>query len=158
MPLMALSVLARGFRTVYEKGAVAFELHLATAAGEFRRRVRISRGNFQQIALLLPVLGRKDLRALFVFVSHKALRAFQPFYLLGLLCSSVFQPGPLFRAFFLLQATFYLLGLLALALPRPGRLMALPLYFLSGNAAIILAFVRQFRTGKVPARLNWEKS
>ena len=156
--VIPMLILARGFRTVYEDRAVAFELHLATAAGEFRRRVRISRGNFQQIGLLLPVLGKKDLRALFVFLSHKALRAFQPFYLMGLLLSSALLPGPLFRAFFLLQAAFYLAGLLAWRLPRPGRLLALPLYFLSGNAAIVLAFVRQVRQGRSAARLQWEKS
>ncbi len=156
--VIPMLILARGFRTVYEERAVAFEIHLATAAGEFRRRVRISRGNFQQIALLLPALGTKDLRALFVFVSHKAIRAFQPFYLLGLLVSSAFLPGALFRAFFLLQAAFYLLGLLALTLPRPGRLLALPLYFLSGNAAILLAFFRQLRSGRAASRLQWEKS
>jgi cellulose synthase/poly-beta-1,6-N-acetylglucosamine synthase-like glycosyltransferase len=151
-------ILARGFRTVYEERAVAIERHLATAAGEFRRRVRISRGNFQQIALLLPVLGSKDPRALFVFLSHKVVRAFQPFYLLGLLVSSAALPGPFYRVFFLLQAGFYLLGLLAMALSRPGRLLALPLYFLSGNAAILLAFIREIRSLRGPSRLQWEKS
>jgi cellulose synthase/poly-beta-1,6-N-acetylglucosamine synthase-like glycosyltransferase len=156
--VIPMLILARGFRTVYEDRAVAVELHLATAAGEFRRRVRISRGNFQQIVLLLPALGTKDLRALFVFVSHKVLRAFQPFYLLGLLLSSAALPGALFQAFFLLQAAFYLLGLLALMRQSPGRFLALPLYFLSGNAAILVGFFRQLRAGKVPGRLQWEKS
>ena len=40
----------------------------------------------------------------------------------------------------------------------PGRLLALPLYFLSGNAAILLAFVRQIRSVRGASRLQWEKS
>jgi len=156
--VIPMLILARGFRTVYEEKAVAFEVHLATVKSEFRRRVRISQGNFQQILLLLPALGFRDLRALFVFVSHKVLRAFQPLALFGILLGSALLPGPLFRTLFLLQLFFYATGLLALFLPRPGRLLSLPLYFLTGNAAILLGLLRQLRQGSRPARLQWEKS
>jgi cellulose synthase/poly-beta-1,6-N-acetylglucosamine synthase-like glycosyltransferase len=157
--VIPMLILAQGFLTVYEEKAVAFEIHLATVKSEFRRRVRISHGNFQQIALLLPLLLRaKDLRALFVFLSHKGIRAFQPFTLLGILVTSALLPGWTYRLFFLLQVLFYLLGLLSLVRPFSGRLLALPLYFLTGNAAIVLGFVRQLRQGSRPARLRWEKS
>ena len=156
--VIPMLILAKGFRTVYEEKAVAFELHLATVKSEFRRRVRISQGNFQQIFLLLPVLGMKDLRALFIFLSHKVIRAFQPLSLLGLLLSSAVLPGHFYQTFFALQVLFYLLGLLALGLSRPGRLLAIPLYFLTGNAAIVLGFYRQIRQQSQPTRLEWEKS
>lgn len=156
--VIPMLILAQGFRTVYEEKAVAFEIHLATVKSEFRRRVRISQGNFQQIFLLLPALGFKDPRALFVFFSHKIIRAFQPITLLGLFAASALLPAWPYRLFFLLQALFYLSGLLALALPPGRRLLALPLYFLTGNAAIVLGLVRQIRQGRRPSRLQWEKS
>ncbi len=156
--VIPMLILAQGFRTVYEEKAVAYEIHLATVKSEFRRRVRISQGNFQQIFLLLPALGLRDPRALFVFFSHKVVRAFQPITLLGILAASALLPAWPYRIFFLLQVLFYLLGLLALATSLGGRLLALPLYFLTGNAAIVLGLVRQIRQGRRTSRLGWEKS
>lgn len=156
--VIPMLILASGYRTVYEERAVAFEVHLATVKSEFKRRIRISQGNFQQIALLLPALGLRDLRALFVFVSHKVIRAFQPLALLGVFLGAAFLHGFFYRGIFLLQVFFYAAGLLGVLLPKPGRLLALPLYFVAGNAAIVMGFFRQLRSGRRPAKLHWEKS
>lgn len=156
--VIPMLILASGYRTVYEERAVAFEVHLATVRSEFKRRIRISQGNFQQIALLLPALGLRDLRALFVFVSHKVIRAFQPLTLLGVLLGAAFLHGIFYRGFFLLQVFFYAAGLLGVLLPKPGRLLALPLYFVAGNAAIVMGFFRQLRSDRRPTKLHWEKS
>ena len=156
--VIPMLILASGYRTVYEERAVAFEVHLATVRSEFKRRIRISHGNFQQIALLIPALGLRDLRALFVFVSHKVIRAFQPLTLLGVLLGAAFLHGIFYRGFFLLQVFFYAAGLLGVLLPKPGRLLALPLYFVAGNAAIVMGFFRQLRSGRRPTKLHWEKS
>ena len=156
--VIPMLILAEGYRTVYEDRAVVAEAHLATTRGEFRRRIRISQGNFQQIAFLLPFLGLKDVRALFVFVSHKVVRAFQPFYLLAILVLSAAVGGSVFRGFFVLQAVFYLAGLAGFFLSRPGKWFSIPLYFLTGNAAILYGFLRQIRPGRSSFRPQWEKS
>ena len=156
--VIPMLILSRGYRTVYEDRAVVAEAHLATSRGEFRRRIRISHGNFQQIGLLLPALGLKNFRALFVFLSHKVIRAFQPFYLLLIFVLSAILGGPVFGGFFALQAIFYLAGTGGFLVSRPGRLFSVPLYFLMGNAAILYGFFRQIRPGKSSFRPQWEKS
>lgn len=156
--VIPMLILAHGYRTVYEDRAVVAEAHLATARGEFRRRTRISQGNFQQIRLLLPALGLHDFRALFVFVSHKVVRSFQPFYLLAVLFLPLLMGGPFFKGIFILEAAFYLVGASGLFFDRPNRLLSLPLYFLAGNAAILNGFVRQIVSGRGSFRPQWEKS
>jgi biofilm PGA synthesis N-glycosyltransferase PgaC len=156
--VIPMLILAGGHRTVYEDRAVVAEAHLATARGEFRRRTRISQGNFQQIRILLPALGFRDFRALFVFFSHKVVRAFQPFYLVLVLILPVLMGGAFFRAVFGAEALFYLLGASGLLFSRPGRLLSLPLYFLTGNAAILYGFLRQILPGRGSYRPQWEKS
>ncbi|MHB8422754.1 MAG: glycosyltransferase family 2 protein [Leptospirales bacterium] len=156
--VIPMLILARGFRTVYEDQAVVVEAHLSTVQGEFRRRIRISHGNFQQIMLLLAVFGFRDPKALFVFISHKVIRAFQPFYLLCILIIPLIQGGKVFQGFFVFQAFFYLLGIIGMFVSRPGRFLAIPLYFLVGNIAIIAGGFRQIRQRRDKIRLQWEKS
>ncbi|MHB1926792.1 MAG: glycosyltransferase family 2 protein [Leptospirillum sp.] len=156
--VIPMLILSAGHRTVYEDRAVVAEAHIASARGEFRRRIRISQGNFQQIRILLPALGLHDFRALFVFFSHKVVRAFQPFYLLLLLILPVWMGGTFFRAVLGCEAVFYLLGASGFLFSRPGRLLSLPLYFLTGNAAILYGFLREILPGRGALRPQWEKS
>ena len=156
--VIPMLILAKGYRTVYESRAVAAEWHQTTVKGEFRRRIRISHGNFQQIGILRSLLGSGNPKASFVFWSHKVIRAFQPFYLAVIFLVPLFLGGKGFMAFFDLQALFYLLGTGALFLPRPRKILAIPLYFVMGNLAILAGFVRQLRQGKTVPRLLWEKS
>ena len=156
--VIPMLILAKGYRTVYESQAVAAEWHQTTVKGEFRRRIRISHGNFQQIGILRSLLGFGNPKASFVFWSHKVIRAFQPFYLAVIFLVPLFLGGKGFMAFFDLQALFYLLGTVALFLPRPRKILAIPLYFVMGNLAILAGFVRQLRQGKTVPRLLWEKS
>ncbi len=156
--VLPMLILARGFRTVYEDQAVVFEVHKATVRGEFRRRVRISHGNFQQIFLLLPLLGLRDLKATFVFLSHKVIRAFQPFTLLVILLAPLFLKGAFFREFFAVQILFYATGAGAALWGRPWKVLAIPFYFVLGNAAIVAGFYRHLRLRQHQVVLHWEKS
>ncbi len=156
--VIPMLILSRGYRTVYEDQAVVAEAHLSTVQGEFRRRVRISHGNFQQILILLAAFGLRDPKSLFIFFSHKVIRAFQPFYLLCIFILPVFLGGKLFQGFFLFQSLFYLLGVAGILMPRPGKLLAIPLYFLSGNVAIVAGGIRQIRQRRHKVGLQWEKS
>ncbi|MHB1286447.1 MAG: glycosyltransferase family 2 protein [Leptospirales bacterium] len=156
--VIPMLILANGYRTVYEDRAVAAEWHQTNIKGEFHRRSRISQGNFQQIWILFSLFGLRDFKASFVFWSHKIIRAFQPLYLLGILVLPLFLGGPVFRVFFELQALFYFLGAVSLSMARPRKILAIPLYFVLGNIAILAGFVRQIRYGRRQGLLNWEKS
>jgi cellulose synthase/poly-beta-1,6-N-acetylglucosamine synthase-like glycosyltransferase len=155
--VIPMKIVEKGFRTVYEDEALVFEIHQATVSGEFKRRIRISHGNFQQIFLLRSLLGLRFPRVALVFWSHKVLRIFQPFFLMVILFMPLLIGGPLFRLFFLLQVAFYALGGAAAYFRLSSRLLAVPLYFTLGNAAILGGFVRYLKRRTAPV-LQWEKS
>ncbi|MHB8368087.1 MAG: glycosyltransferase family 2 protein [Leptospirales bacterium] len=154
--VIPMKILEGGYRTVYEEKAIVFERHRSTVSGEFKRRVRISHGNFQQIVMLPALLGFQNPRVSFVFWSHKVLRNFQPLFLGMILFLPLMIGGALFQLFFLLQVAFYVLGGVALFFRLTTKLLALPLYFALGNVAILAGFLRflKARTGPV---LQWEK-
>jgi cellulose synthase/poly-beta-1,6-N-acetylglucosamine synthase-like glycosyltransferase len=155
--VIPMLIVEKGFRTVYEDQSLVYEYHQATIDGEFKRRTRISHGNFQQIFFLSGLLGFSKPKVSFVFWSHKVLRAFQPAPLLVILLTPLGMEGIAPKAFFLLQILFYLLGGLAISTRSRTKLLAIPLYFTLGNAAIIAGFSR-FLKNRPHTALHWEKS
>ena len=155
--VIPMLIVEKGFRTVYEDQSLVYEYHQATIDGEFKRRTRISHGNFQQIVFLKGLLGASRPKVSFVFWSHKVLRAFQPATLLVILLAPLGIGGIAPKAFFLLQILFYLLGGLAIATRSRTKILAIPLYFTLGNAAIVAGFFR-FLKNRPHTVLHWEKS
>ncbi len=155
--VIPMLIVKSGFRTVYEEKALVYEYHQSSIDGEFKRRTRISHGNFQQIAFLKSMLGLSHPRVSFVFWSHKVLRAFQPLPLAVILIAPLAIKGVLPKIFVLLQILFYLLGAAAISTKSRSRLLAIPLYFTLGNAAILSGFVR-FLKNRKSNLVQWEKS
>jgi len=155
--VIPMLIVKSGFRTVYEEKALVYEYHQASIDGEFKRRTRISHGNFQQIAFLKSMLGISRPRVSFVFWSHKVLRAFQPLSLAVILIAPISMEGLLPKLFFLMQVLFYLLGVAAISTKSRSRLLAIPLYFTLGNAAILAGFFR-FLKNRKSNLVQWEKS
>lgn len=155
--VIPMLIVEKGFRTVYEDQSLVYEYHQATIDGEFKRRTRISHGNFQQIFFLAGLLGFSQPKVSFVFWSHKVLRAFQPATLAIILLAPLGIPGIAPKVFSLLQILFYLLGGLAISTRSRTKLLTIPLYFTLGNAAIISGFYRFVKT-RSHTILHWEKS
>ncbi|BAM07924.1 glycosyltransferase family 2 protein [Leptospirillum ferrooxidans] len=155
--VIPMLIVKSGFRTVYEEKALVYEYHQTSIDGEFKRRTRISHGNFQQIAFLKSMLGLSHPRVSFVFWSHKVLRAFQPLPLIVILIVPIAMEGLLPKLFVLMQGLFYLLGAAAISRKSRSRLLAIPLYFTLGNAAILAGFFR-FLKNRKSNLLQWEKS
>ncbi len=155
--VIPMLIVEKGFRTVYEDQSLVYEYHQATIDGEFKRRTRISHGNFQQIFFLKNLLGFSQPKVAFVFWSHKVLRAFQPAPLLIILLAPLGIPGIAPKIFVLLQILFYLLGGVAISNKSRSKILAIPLYFTLGNAAIVAGFFR-FLKNRTHTVLHWEKS
>lgn len=155
--VIPMLIVKKGFRTVYEDKSLVYEYHQATIDGEFKRRTRISHGNFQQIFFLKELLGFSQPKVSFVFWSHKVLRAFQPATLLIILLTPMGMAGIVPKLFVLLQILFYLLGGLAISNQSQSKILAIPLYFTLGNAAIVAGFFR-FLKNRTHTVLHWEKS
>ena len=105
IPLLAK--LSSGCKIIYDSEAEAREETPPNMSCEFRRRVRIGGGGFQSIGMLWRLLNPRFGWLSFSFLSHKILRWFCPFFLLGLLLTNLALCGSSFyRMALTAQATF----------------------------------------------------
>lgn len=150
--VIPLRIVARGYRAVYEPGAVAVEE--AHEMEGFRRRVRITSGNIQQLSELPRLLMPLRAMPLFFFVSHKAMRLLVPPAMVVCFIANLFLlQSPLYRLLFAGQVAFYTLAVSGAAFALRPRLLRLPYYFSMVNAALIVAlFERVVRRGPVAWR------
>lgn len=137
--VIPLSVLAKGYRAVYEPGAIAYEeAHEMTGFG---RRIRIMAGNFQQLREIKGLLRPVRPMELFMFLSHKLSRLLVPVAMPAALVANVFLlSSPLYWAVFCAQLVFYSLaacGAMWRLRPRP---LMLPFYFCMINLATFFGF------------------
>jgi len=73
--VLPMRIVAGGYRAVYDPAIVATELEPSSTTQEFRRRVRIGAGNFQQFIRLLSLASPRRPWLAFIFGSGKGLRA-----------------------------------------------------------------------------------
>lgn len=150
-----------GHDGIVEPGAVCFEDVSEDIAVEFRRKCRIATGNFQNLlrfrALLFPGFG--EIATVFAFWSHKGLRWFGPFLLIGALLSSgllAILGQPFYALAFAGQIAGIALASLESRLARRGvHLKGLRFlrYFYLMNVALLVGFFR-FLGG--PSTSVWE--
>lgn len=101
---ISLMTMLKGGKSITKPQAVCYENIPDELGEEFRRKQRISAGNFQNLSIFRSYIGQMNMPLLFVLISHKVLRWFGPFFLCGLVLSSIY---------FVLFANdlFYILGL-----------------------------------------------
>ena len=147
IPLLARRM--TGCSLVYDASATAVEGTAPTIADEFRRRVRISAGAFQSLALVAPLLHPRHGWLAFSLLSHKVLRWFCPFFLLmSVIASLSLLDEQLYRDVALLQAGVALVSLIGIRLPGRGfavRLARLTSMFTCMNLALFIGFLRWLR-------------
>jgi biofilm PGA synthesis N-glycosyltransferase PgaC len=137
--VIPVSVLAKGYRAVYEPAAIVYEeAHEMTGFG---RRVRIMAGNIQQLRYIRGLLHPLRPLALFFFLSHKLTRLLVPFAMLAALIASLFLlDSPLYLAIFCGQLFFYLLAAAGSLWWLRPRVLMLPFYFCMINLATFFGF------------------
>lgn len=146
--VLGMKIMVRKYRCLFAQNACASE-SVSSWAGELRRRIRISAGNFQSLLLVPAILSPRCGRMCFAFISHKLLRWLVPFFLVAMLLSNLLLAGQAFYGSTLfLQGMFYLCGIIATILPNLGgvmKLLVIPKYFLAMNFAILIGFGRFLR-------------
>ena len=149
IPLLAKQ--RTGCRILYESAAIAREETPADVSAEFHRRSRIGAGGFQSIGMLWRMLDPRQGWVAFAFLSHKLLRWFCPFFLIGLLVANLLlmlSGEPLYVGFMIAQVAFYALAGLAALIPSRHRALKplrLATMFTSMNAALLVGFFRWIR-------------
>jgi cellulose synthase/poly-beta-1,6-N-acetylglucosamine synthase-like glycosyltransferase len=154
----SLAVLRAGYDTINELDAVCYEDVSDHLREEFRRKTRISTGNFQNLRAFRALLWPPWRGVSFMLWSHKVLRWYTPLLLLGALCATAglvaSGAGWLYKLSLLGQLGLPLLLLLDWWLRRSWgvhlRLLRFITHFYSMNAALLLGYWRYLR-GEAPA-------
>jgi len=144
-----MEIARRGARVILDPRALAWDSLPSNAKREFRRKVRTLFGNYQLLCIAPWLLTAKNpLR--FEFVSHKLCRLAVPFAFIGMVLSSVFLSGFIYRLPLAAAIVVGILGALALVKVPVGfasRLTDLALAFVLLNTAAIVALF-YFSLGK----------
>ncbi len=145
-----MQVLREGKKAVNCKEAVVYEDVSNNLTEEYRRKVRISTGNFQNLFTFWRMLWPPTGGLAFSFLSHKVLRWFGPIFLITIFFSNLFllSENQLFVFLFIVQLTFYSLPIIDLILRKSDiHLLALRFatHFISMNAALLVGLIKYLK-------------
>lgn len=146
---VGLTVLRKDYASVNIPEAKVYEDTQAGIKAQFRRRIRIAAGSFQNLFRFGPFPSGK-VSVYFAFISHKVLRWFTPMWLIPIFMTTVILSGRSDLYFWLsaIQLIFIILSVLDLVLDRYGRKIRYQRYitqFLLMNAALTAGFVKAVR-------------
>ncbi len=144
---ITMNVLERKGKVLFEKEAVCLEDVPTEATEEFKRKIRISIGNFQNLNRYKHLLFPFWKGVGFAFMSHKVLRWFTPFFLIAafLLCMALSLYQPVFAWLGLIQLALLLSPLIEKMVHKTGlRLKPLryAAHFYLMNLALLTGFYR----------------
>jgi cellulose synthase/poly-beta-1,6-N-acetylglucosamine synthase-like glycosyltransferase len=155
--LLPVRVIRRGYRVVFEAGALAFDRAAVASGDELTRKVRTIAGTFQLFWREHWLLSPRANRVWFQTVSHKGLRLLGPVLLAIALGTSIPLAGKSpYGAALAVQGLFYTLALGgALARSSRTRLLAVPYTFCLLNWATVLALCGLLQNRQ---RVTWRKA
>ncbi len=142
-----MCVLKQGLGCISNLEAMAYEQASSDPGEEFRRKMRISAGNFQNLSLFWPQIFTCKRGIGFCFFSHKVIRWFVPFLVLITLGSSIFlATGSEFYLGLVLVHLGVLLTPVIDQILRKIKIQSIPLRFVSHfvlmNLALLAGFFR----------------
>lgn len=149
---ITLKTLEKGSAAIMEPAAVCFEEVPNRMDEEFRRKVRISSGNFQNLRYFLPFLFRFNPKS-FCFFSHKVIRWIGPLLLLIALVFNmlILNRSPFYLYLFLVQVFSLLVPILDFFLKKI-HIHVIPLrfvtHFYSMNLALLLGLIKYLKGAK----------
>jgi cellulose synthase/poly-beta-1,6-N-acetylglucosamine synthase-like glycosyltransferase len=79
---ISFHILLKGKKAILNPLAICYEEVSSSIGTEFKRRRRISAGNFQNLVYFLPLFSMKQLPLWFVFFSHKVIRWLGPMFVI----------------------------------------------------------------------------
>jgi cellulose synthase/poly-beta-1,6-N-acetylglucosamine synthase-like glycosyltransferase len=146
---VGLTVMRKGFASFNVPEAVVYEDTQPDMADQYKRRVRIAAGSFQNLFRFGPFPSGK-VNTSFAFFSHKVLRWFTPLFLTLFFMTTVILSGRsvLYFCLVAVQLILILLSALDLTFEKFGRTIKLPRYvtqFLLMNTALTAGFVKAVR-------------
>lgn len=155
--LTPMSIINRGYKVHFIREALAKEESGRSNEVEFNRRIRIGAGNYQSFFLLAKSLNVFNIIPFFLFFSHKILRWFSPFILLGIFLSSLclynITPYNYFLYAQLLGYFMAFIGFIFAKFKITLPILSAITHFSYMNVALLLGFIRYMKGIKSAA---WE--
>ncbi len=153
---ITMKVLANGKAALQDKKAIAIENVTPSINEEFRRKIRISTGNFQNMRVFSRLL-LKGKGVGFSIFSHKILRWIGPFFLMAVLATSCFLTGTDFYRWilYLYLLSFFLVSvdLFLMRINKHFVLLRFLTHFYYMNLALLIGLFRALKGVKSSA---WE--
>lgn len=135
-------ILQKGYCSTFVGSAIGTEQTSKESSGEFRRKVRIGRANFNYLISYLSLLNPLRPLLAYLFFSHKIIRWFTPHILIILfICNVILLTKNLFyQIFFGVIVLCFILGV--------TRVVPYAYYFLTMNLAMLKGFFLSFTREK----------
>lgn len=142
-------ILKKGYRCINEQNARVFEDVSNELGIEFKRKIRISAGNFQNLSRFWSMLFRFD-GISYAFFSHKFLRWILPFFMFFILIATCFlaQNNLVYRVlnfFFILPLGLFIPDYIGKKMGIHVKWLRYLLHFTSMNIALFLGFFKFLR-------------
>ena len=134
-----MQIIIQGKRVIYDDQAYAYDYRVVTGDTELRRKARTLYGNLQLLKLNPALFFPWTNPVWFRFISHKIVRLFLPWLLLGCLISSLLGEGLLVIIGFA-QVVFWVFAIVNLITNASYKIAKLTSAFLLLNVAVILAW------------------
>ncbi len=143
---VTMSVIKNKGRVIFDEEAICYEDLPTESAEEFKRKIRISIGNFQNLVAFKKLLWPFWSAIAYSFISHKILRWLTPFFLILLFLVSFLLSFDcfLFQILTLVQCVLFLspLAIPYLKWMKPALFVA---HFYNMNLALLIGFFRYLK-------------
>ena len=146
---ITMKVIEKGKQSILEMNAVCYEHITNLLEEEFRRKVRIATGNFQNMVIFLPMLFHFS-GVSFCFFSHKVIRWFGPFLLCMAFVTNLMlcRTTPIYTIAMVLQGILLLIPIIDFFLRKIHIhiiILRFITHFYSMNFALIVGFCKYLK-------------
>lgn len=134
-----VQLISRDQKVLFNESAVGLEDVSTSLREEYKRKIRISIGNWQNLVRFYPLIFKHPYPFGGLFIMHKVLRWVTPHLYLIALAAGLFTPNWLFFTVMLVGLPISQLILLALGWATPLA------YFYAMNAALFVGFIKYIK-------------
>jgi cellulose synthase/poly-beta-1,6-N-acetylglucosamine synthase-like glycosyltransferase len=138
---ITMSVIKNKGQVLFDDEAIVFEDLPVESSEEFKRKIRISTGNYQNLFAFKSLLWPLWSPISFAFISHKILRWLTPFFLLVIFMTSIFlmNYNSIFNYLVIAQAILFISPLF-IPLVKKAKPLLFVAHFYNMNLALLIGF------------------
>ena len=138
---ITMSVIKNKGQVLFDDEAIVFEDLPVESSEEFKRKIRISTGNYQNLFAFKSLLWPFWSPISFAFISHKILRWLTPFFLLVIFMTSIFlmNYNAIFNYLVIAQAILFISPLF-IPFVKKAKPLLFVAHFYNMNLALLIGF------------------